>query len=141
VQLAPAAMLHPIIKPWLFHGWDLDFIGQIHPASSKDHQFVLVATDYFIKWMKVVPLKNMTHKEVIHFILEHIIHRFDIPQTLIMDQGSLFMSHQVRKFVESLKIKLLSSSPYYAQAHGQAESSNKTLIKLIKKKTEENSKR
>jgi transposase InsO family protein len=90
---------------------------------------------------EAVPLKNMTHKELIHFILEHIVHRFDIPQTLTMDQGSLFMSHQVREFVESLKIKLVSSSPYYAQTNGQTESSNKTLIKLIKKKIEENPKR
>jgi hypothetical protein len=37
VQLAPAAMLHPIIKPWLFRGWALDFVGQIHPASSKGY--------------------------------------------------------------------------------------------------------
>jgi transposase InsO family protein len=102
---------------------------------------MLVATDYFTKWTKVVPLKNMTRKEVIHFILEYIIHRFGIPQTLTTDQGVAFMSYQVRGFVESLKIKLLSSSPYYAQANGQAESSNKTLIKLIKKKIEENSKR
>jgi hypothetical protein len=51
------------------------------------------------------------------------------------------MSHQVHKFSESLKIKLLSSLPYYAQANGQAESSNKTLIKQIKKKIEENPKR
>jgi transposase InsO family protein len=58
-----------------------------------------------------------------------------------MDQGSSFMSHQVREFTESLKIKLLSSSPYYALANGQAESSNKTLIKLIKKKIKENLKR
>jgi transposase InsO family protein len=83
----------------------------------------------------------MTHKEVIHFISEYIIHRFSIPQTLITDQGSLFMSHQVYDFAESLKIKLISSSPYYGQANGQAESSNKTLIKLIKKKIEENPKR
>jgi hypothetical protein len=68
-----------------------------------------------MKWTKVVPLKNMTHKEVIKFITEHIIHRFNIPQTLTMD-----------------------SSPYYAHGNGQAESSNKTLIKLIKKKIEEN---
>jgi hypothetical protein len=46
------------------------------------------------------------------------------------------MSHQVREFAESLKIKLLSSSPYYTQSNGQAEPSNKTLIKLIKKKIE-----
>jgi hypothetical protein len=118
IQLAPAAILHPIIKPWLFHGWNLDFLSQIHPSSSKGHRFVLVTTDYFTKWMEAVPLKNMTHKEVIYFILEHIVHRFGIPQTLITDQGSLFMSHQVCEFVESLKIKVLSSSPYYAQANG-----------------------
>jgi hypothetical protein len=51
------------------------------------------------------------------------------------------MSHQVCKFAESLKIKLLSSSSYYAQTNGQIEFSNKTLIKLIKKKIEENLKR
>jgi IS30 family transposase len=83
----------------------------------------------------------MTHKKVIHFISEYIIHRFGTPQTLTMDQGSSFMSHQVCEFAESLKIKLLSSLPYYAQANGQGESSNKTLIKLIKKKIEENPKR
>jgi hypothetical protein len=66
----------------------LDFIGQIHPSSSKGYCFVLVATDYFTKWTKDVPLKNMTHKEVIEFITEHIIHRFNIPQTLTADQGT-----------------------------------------------------
>jgi hypothetical protein len=45
--------------------------------------------------------------------------------------------HQFREFVRSLKIKLMNSSPYYAQA----ESSNKTLIKLVKKKIEENPRR
>jgi transposase InsO family protein len=102
---------------------------------------VLVVMNYFTKWTEVIPLKNMTHNEVIHFISEHIIHRFGIPQTLTTDQSSSSMSHQVRESVEYLKIKLLSSSPYYAQANGQIESSNKTLIKLIKKKIEENPKR
>jgi transposase InsO family protein len=91
--------------------------------------------------MKAVLLKNMIHKEVIYFISEHIVHRFGIPLTLTMDQGSSFMSHQVCGFAESLKIKLLSSLQYYAQANGQTESSNKTLIKLFKKKFEENPKR
>jgi hypothetical protein len=52
---------------------------------------VLVATDYFTKWTEAVALKNMTHKEVIEFITEHIIHRFGIPQTLTTDQGTSFM--------------------------------------------------
>jgi hypothetical protein len=80
----------------------------------------------------------MTHKEVIEFITEHVIHRFGIPQTLTTDQGTSFISKEVRDFAELYKIKFLKSSPYYAQANGQVESSNKTLIKLIKKKIEEN---
>jgi hypothetical protein len=60
---------------------------------------------------------------------------------LTTDQDSSFISHQVPDFAESPKIKLLSSLPYYAQANGQAKSSNKTLIKLIKNKIEENPKR
>jgi hypothetical protein len=51
------------------------------------------------------------------------------------------MSHQFREFTESMKIKLLNSSPYYAQANGQAEASNKVLIKIIKKRIKDNLRR
>jgi hypothetical protein len=44
------------------------------------------------------------------------------------------MSKKVHEFAELYKIKLLNSSPYYVQANGQAESSNMTLIGLIKRK-------
>jgi hypothetical protein len=46
----------------------LDFVGEIHPSSSKGYWFVLVATDYFTKWSEVVALKNMAHKEVTSYI-------------------------------------------------------------------------
>jgi hypothetical protein len=51
------------------------------------------------------------------------------------------MSHQFREFTESMKIKLLNSSPYYAQANGQAEASNKVMIKIIKKRIKDNPRR
>jgi hypothetical protein len=72
LHLVPATELHPIIKPWPFRWWGLDFIREIHPSSSKGHRFVLVTTNYFAKWMKVVALKNMPHKEVIEFVTKHI---------------------------------------------------------------------
>jgi hypothetical protein len=81
-------------------------MGEIHPSSSKGHRFVLVSTDYFTKWTEVVALKNMTHKEVIEFITEHIIHRFGIPQTLTTDQGTSFMSKEVCEFAELYRIHL-----------------------------------
>jgi transposase InsO family protein len=96
--------------------------------------FVLVATDYFIKWTEVAALKNMTHKEITEFITEHIINRFSIPQPLIIDQGASFMSKEVHEFAKLYKIKFLNSSLYYAQANRHIESSNRTLISLINKK-------
>jgi hypothetical protein len=51
------------------------------------------------------------------------------------------MSHQFREFVESMKIKLLDSSPYYAQPNGQAKASNKVQIKIIKKRIKDNPRR
>jgi hypothetical protein len=69
----------------------------------------------------------MTHREVIEFVTEHIIHSFSIPQTLTTDQWTSFMSKMVREFAELYKIKLLNSSTYYAQA----KSSNRTLISRI----------
>jgi hypothetical protein len=121
-------MLHPIIK-----SWPLSWLGaRFHCPNSSSiimgHHFILVATDYFTKWTKVVLLKNITHKKVNEFISEHIIHRFDIPQTLTTNQGTSFVSKEVKDFDELYKIKLLNSSAYYAQANGQAKSSNKTLI-------------
>jgi hypothetical protein len=67
--MTPVSMLLLIIKPWPFRRWGLDFIGEIHPYSAKGHQFVLVAVDYFTKWVEAVPLKKMTHREVIDFVM------------------------------------------------------------------------
>jgi transposase len=64
-----------------------------------------------------------------------------VPQTLTTDQGPSFMSHQFMEFTESMKIKLLNSSPYYAQDNGQVVASNKVLIKIIKKRIEDNQRR
>jgi hypothetical protein len=68
IQLAPAGVMNSIVKAWSFRGLGLDFISEIHPGSSKGHRFILVATDYFTKWTEAVPLRNMTHLEVISFV-------------------------------------------------------------------------
>ena len=56
--MIPAIELHSIVKPWPFRGWAIDLIGKIHLISSKGHNFILVATEYFTKWVEAVPLKK-----------------------------------------------------------------------------------
>ena len=93
-----------------------------------------MATDYFTKWVEAIPLKNVTSKDMIEFVKEHIIYRFGIPQTITTDQDTMFTSGEFEEFATSMGIKLLNSSPYYAQANDQAEASNKGIIKLIKER-------
>ena len=126
------------MKPWLFRGWGIDLIGQIYPLSRKGHKFVLVATDYFTKWVEAIPLKVTSSANMIEFIKEHIIYRFGIPQSITTNQGKMFTSKEFEDFATSTGFKLINSSPYYAQANGQAEASNQILIKLIKKKINDN---
>jgi hypothetical protein len=141
IQRVPVSAMNPIIKPWPFRGWEIDLIGQIYPPSSKGHKFVLVAIDYFTKWVEAIPIKTVTTGNMIDFVNEHIAYRFGIPQTITTDQGSQLTSGKFEEYANSLGIKILNSSPYYAQANGQAEAANKGIFKLIKCKIDESHKR
>jgi len=134
IQRVPASELHSIIKAWPFRGWALDVIGQIKPKSSKGHNYILVGIDYFTKWIEAIPLKEVTLDEVINFIQKYIVYRFGIPETITIDKGSVFTGQKMVKFVEDTSFKLLTSTPDYAQANGQVEAANKSLISIIKGK-------
>jgi transposase InsO family protein len=115
----------------------LDFIGEIHPPSSGQHRWILTATDYFTKWIEAVPTRSTSQKVIIS-LLEDIIVRFGCPSKIVTDNASPFRSEPLVKFCEQFQIALIHSTPYYPQGNGLAESSNKSLIKLIKKLLEEN---
>jgi hypothetical protein len=68
IQRVPASALNPIIKPWPFRGWGIDLIGQINPSSRKRHKFVLLATDYFTKWVEAIPLKKVTSENMVDLL-------------------------------------------------------------------------
>jgi transposase InsO family protein len=133
--------MNPIIKPWPFKGWGMDMIIKINPSSSKGYRYILAIMDYFTKWVEAIPMKSVTSKDVINFIKEHVIHKFGIPQTITTDGGSVFISKEFRKFTADVGIKLVRSSPNYAQANGQAKAYNQSLIKLIKRKIDEHPRR
>ena len=67
-----------MIKPWPFRGWAVDVIGKISPPSLKGHRFIILATDYFTKWVEVEPMQTITQNTIIKF-LKNIVYRFGIP--------------------------------------------------------------
>ncbi|XP_070049251.1 uncharacterized protein [Nicotiana tomentosiformis] len=61
---------------------------------------------------------------------------FRIPKEIECDNGPQFIGAKVTKFLEDLKIKRITSSPYHPSANGQAESTNKVIIQNLKKRLE-----
>jgi hypothetical protein len=53
--------------------WEIDLIGKIYPPSNKGRKFVLVATDYFTKWVEAIPIKTVKSGNRIDFIKEHVV--------------------------------------------------------------------
>ncbi|MBE2321401.1 transposase family protein, partial [Solirubrobacter sp. CPCC 204708] len=75
---------------------------------------------------------------MIKCIKENIIHRFGLPQTITADQGSVFTGSEIKAFSNEYGFEIIHSTPYYAQANGQAESTNKILKLNIEKMVENN---
>ena len=83
--------------------------------------------------MEAQPMTNVSQADVIRFIERQIIHRFGILETTTADQGTMLTGDKVKSFVQEYRIKQIHSSPYYAQANGQIEATNKVLIDIIKR--------
>uniref|UniRef100_A0A2N9GIL0 RNA-directed DNA polymerase n=1 Tax=Fagus sylvatica TaxID=28930 RepID=A0A2N9GIL0_FAGSY len=124
--------LQNMATPWPFHTWGLDLIGPINPASG-GCIWILVATEYFTKWVEAIPLRKATGAAVANFIREHIITRFGIPYKLITDNGTPFINKDVREVLEHYRVKHRRSTPYYPQGNGQAEATNRMLLRILSK--------
>jgi len=95
-------------------------------------KFLLIAIDYFTKWVKVEPLAVITEDKIQTFVWKNIICRFGIPKTIISDNGRYFDSRKFKEFCTKLRIQNHYSSPGHPQANGQTEVTNRTLLKFIK---------
>ncbi|RVW74434.1 hypothetical protein CK203_058152 [Vitis vinifera] len=67
--------------------WGIDIIGKISPKSSNGHEFILVAIDYFTKWVEAASYVRLTFARVASFIRSHIICRYRMPYELISNKG------------------------------------------------------
>lgn len=130
--------LKPIHAYGPFQQWGLDFIGEINPHSSGQHRWILVATNYFTKWIEAIPTRKADHHVVMKFLTENIFTKFGCPYKLVIDNVAAFREKELADMCDSMGIKLVHSTSYYPQGNGRAESSNKSLIRIIKKLLEDN---
>ena len=128
---APRRELTPSMTYWPFQQWAFDLVGKIHPSSSSGHKFIITVMEYFTKWVEAIPLSAAIGKHVALFILNHIICRYGIPSPIVTDNGGQFKNKDLKQLCKKFQIKQNWSSIYYPQGNGQAEASNKTLLKIL----------
>ncbi|PKI60084.1 hypothetical protein CRG98_019519 [Punica granatum] len=105
----PPNELCPMTAPWPFSMWGMDVIGPINPKVSNGHMFILVAIDYFTKWIEAITLALATAKAVARFLKRDLCAQF--------------------------KIQHRNSTPYRPQMNGAVEVANKNIKKIIEKMT------
>jgi len=95
--------LKPMVIEEPFQQWGLYFIGVINPNSSVGHKFILTAIDYFTRWSEATPCKSANQEIVIEMIKRLITH-FDIPHTIVSDNGSTFIGVNLSYFTTEYMI-------------------------------------
>ena len=59
VSHQPAASLTSIYSPWPFHQWGIDIAGPF-PTAPGGYKYIILAIDYFTKWIEAEPAASIT---------------------------------------------------------------------------------
>ncbi|XP_070022446.1 uncharacterized protein [Nicotiana sylvestris] len=102
-------------------------------AASNGHRFILVAIDYFTKWVEAVTLKSVIKKVVVDFVHSNIICRFGIPKMIITDNAANLNSHLMKEVCQQFKIMHRNSTTYRPKENGAVENANKNIKKILRK--------
>ncbi|XP_060210703.1 uncharacterized protein LOC132637660 [Lycium barbarum] len=107
----PPTELNAMTSPWPFAAWGMDIIGPIELAVSNKNRFILVAIEYFIKWVEAASYASLTKKVVLDFV-RNIICRFGIPESVITDNGANLNSHLMKEISDQFQINHRNSTAY-----------------------------
>uniref|UniRef100_A0A2N9J6Z4 Integrase catalytic domain-containing protein n=1 Tax=Fagus sylvatica TaxID=28930 RepID=A0A2N9J6Z4_FAGSY len=99
---SPSEVLVPMTAPWPFAQWGLDIMGPF-PIGRRQLKFLVVAIDYFTKWVEAEPLATITEKNVQNFVWKAVICRFGIPRVLVSDNGKQFDNPRFRQFSQEVR--------------------------------------
>ena len=125
--------LTPIVSPLPFAKWGMDILGPFPPASGQ-RKFVLVAVDYFTKWVEAAPLKSITTSDVQGFIWKNLITRFGVPLSIVFDNGPQFETPRLKTWLSDQGIAAHFAAVAHPQSNGQVEAFNKIISAGIRKK-------
>jgi len=129
----PSHELQGIVSPWPFAKWGMEILGPF-PLGRGQTKFLIVAVDYFTKWIEAKAFTKITTQQVQTFVWKNIFCRFCIPYAIITDNDRQFIDKKLMEFYADLGVKSMTTSVEHPQSNGQAESANKVILSQLKRR-------
>ncbi|VFQ81979.1 unnamed protein product [Cuscuta campestris] len=129
----PATNYTPISSVIPFSMRGIDIVGAL-PKGIGQARWIVVAIDYFTKWVEADPLAGITGEQMTDFVGTNILCRIGVPKQIISNNGTQFEEVEFQDYLKTWGIQHTKVSVAYPQANGQVENVNRMIISGIKKK-------
>nr|GEY95707.1 reverse transcriptase domain-containing protein [Tanacetum cinerariifolium] len=130
-QTFPSRPLTSNTAPWPFYKWGIDIAGPF-PEGPGKVKFLIVAMDYFTKWIEAKAVMTITGSQVKKFMWDNIVCRFGLPGEIVLDNGKQFSDNPFKDWCEKLNITQRFASVKHPQSNGPVERANWSLGEGIK---------
>ncbi|GJS65673.1 reverse transcriptase domain-containing protein [Tanacetum coccineum] len=119
-----------------FYKWGIDIAGPF-PEGPGKVKFLIVAIDYFTKWIEAKLVATITGNQVKNIVWDNIVCRFGLPGEIVSDNGKQFRDNPFKDWCEKLCIRQCFASVKHPQANGLVERANRSLGEGIKARLDE----
>ena len=107
-----------------------DIMGPF-PTSANGNKYILVASDYFTRWVEAYAIPNQEALTVARKLIDHMFCRFGLPEQLHSDMGAQFESKVIKEVCDMLHIRKTHTTPYHPQSDGLVERLNRTIQSML----------
>jgi hypothetical protein len=112
--------------------WGLDLLGPLPPAQG-NLKYVVVAVEYFSKWIEAKPLATITSVTVQNFFWQNIVCRFGVPKAITVDNGTQFDVEAFKELSEQIGTKIHFASVRHSESNELVERANGIIMTGIMK--------
>jgi ribonuclease HI len=126
-QKLPSSLTQLIQPTWPLQKWGLDLLGPLPPAQGNLNN-VMVAVEYFSKWIEAKPLATITSVTVQKKFWQNIVCRFGVPKAITVDNGTQFDAEAFKEFCAQIGTKIHFASIRHPESNGLVERANGIIM-------------
>lgn len=113
-----------------FQVLSIDLVGPL-PNTRRQNKYIFVITCCFAKYCLFFPLRRATADLVCKHLENDVFLVHGIPQTIILDNGCQFISHELDRVFKKYKIPNINFTPKYTPQINTVERYNKTIVTAV----------